>query len=156
MSEKRETGFSRVLKLLAGVLLFYIAWAFLFGGLGLGMGLGVGILTVGAIVTILIKLLFVFFVFALAVSIFQLTRKAFSPETGKSVKNYSEPVVSKVKEHYRAFTNKVECPGCGNIVNGTYKFCPHCAAQLKQTCNRCGAIMQQGWKCCPYCGPDPS
>ncbi|MFZ5639797.1 MAG: double zinc ribbon domain-containing protein [Bacillota bacterium] len=151
MSEK---GVSRVLQLLAWAFLFYIAWAFLFGGLGLGMGLGIGILTIGAIVTILIKLLFVFFVFALAVSIFQLTKKVLAPETDRTLKDYSEPVVSKVKEQYRVFANKVECPGCHKIVNNTYQYCPHCAAQLKQTCDRCGTIIEPGWKCCPFCGPE--
>lgn len=71
------------------------------------MGLGIGILTIGAIITILVKPIFIFFVIALTVSIFQLARKIISPETDKNLKDYSEPVLSKVKGQYRVITNKV-------------------------------------------------
>lgn len=154
MSQQRELTVSRILTLLGWVFLFYVAWQVFFGGLGFGLGLGISLASFGVLIVLLIKLLFVVFVIALLVSIYQLAKRVLFPETGKSLKDYSEPIVSKVKEQYNVFTNKVECPGCHQSVGNTYRYCPYCAAQLKHTCGRCGATLDPAWQCCPYCGPE--
>jgi len=151
MSQQRDLSVSRVLSLLAWVILFYLAWNLFFGGLGLGMGLGVA--AFGALIVILLKLLFLFFVIALVISLFKLVKRVLFPETGKSLKEYNEPLVSKVKEKCNVLTNKTACPGCYNTVSNNYIYCPYCATQLRQICGRCGVTLEPGWKCCPHCGP---
>lgn len=45
----------------------------------------------------------------------------------------------------------IECPGCGNLVNPKFNFCPTCKYSLQPTCPGCQHAVNPGDKFCPYC-----
>lgn len=44
------------------------------------------------------------------------------------------------------------CNGCGEKVNESYDFCPHCKEKLKEECDSCKKMININWRYCPYCG----
>ncbi len=45
-----------------------------------------------------------------------------------------------------------ECPGCGGMVNDSFRFCPRCHYALAPVCAACGQPIRNDYACCPYCG----
>lgn len=44
---------------------------------------------------------------------------------------------------------------CGQVLRGSFKFCPCCARELTSEvgrCAHCGTLLEKDWKCCPECG----
>ena len=46
----------------------------------------------------------------------------------------------------------ISCPGCGNSVKPTAKFCPECGTKMKPSCPNCKKELPAGTKFCPDCG----
>lgn len=46
----------------------------------------------------------------------------------------------------------LQCPKCGEFVNGTEKACHKCGEMLLTKCPECEFPIQIGWKNCPKCG----
>ena len=46
------------------------------------------------------------------------------------------------------------CQNCKNNLQGDFKFCPSCGAQVTQKpfCPGCGKEADASWVACPYCG----
>jgi hypothetical protein len=53
-----------------------------------------------------------------------------------------------------------QCPGCGFMVNDSFRFCPRCRYALAPVCPSCGQPIKNEYTCCPFCGqataPPPS
>jgi hypothetical protein len=45
-----------------------------------------------------------------------------------------------------------QCPGCGFIVNNSFRFCPRCRYAFSPVCSACGQPIRNDYACCPYCG----
>jgi len=45
-----------------------------------------------------------------------------------------------------------ECPGCGFIVNDSFRFCPRCRYAFLPVCSACGQPIRNDYACCPHCG----
>ncbi|MBP2662976.1 MAG: double zinc ribbon [Firmicutes bacterium] len=46
----------------------------------------------------------------------------------------------------------MQCPTCKKLIQGEFKFCPHCGAKTNVVCSGCGKEMMPDWVACPYCG----
>jgi RNA polymerase sigma factor (sigma-70 family) len=44
------------------------------------------------------------------------------------------------------------CPGCGNMVAGSFAFCPHCGIVLTPACPNCRRSVERTWANCAHCG----
>ena len=44
------------------------------------------------------------------------------------------------------------CPGCGQLVQTAFNFCPTCHHALKPVCPSCGKALASEHTYCPYCG----
>lgn len=46
----------------------------------------------------------------------------------------------------------IHCNGCGQKMNGSHEFCPHCKEKLMEECTSCKKMVHINWRYCPYCG----
>jgi len=52
----------------------------------------------------------------------------------------------------RELGDEGSCPSCRRLTEKTFKFCPSCQTQLKDTCATCDQLLSFSWVACPYCG----
>jgi RNA polymerase subunit RPABC4/transcription elongation factor Spt4 len=43
------------------------------------------------------------------------------------------------------------CPSCRRFVERSWRVCPFCQTQLKDTCTHCEQLLSFNWVVCPYC-----
>ena len=43
------------------------------------------------------------------------------------------------------------CPSCRRFVERSWRICPFCQTQLKDTCDQCKQLLSFNWVVCPYC-----
>jgi len=55
------------------------------------------------------------------------------------------------KNIYQESSEYITCNGCGDKVNISYEFCPHCSDKLKEVCTHCKKTINVNWRYCPYC-----
>ncbi|HBX22217.1 MAG TPA: hypothetical protein DEF34_01060 [Desulfotomaculum sp.] len=48
----------------------------------------------------------------------------------------------------------MQCPNCQKALQGDFKFCPYCGAEVVKnfTCHTCHKQVDPAWVSCPYCG----
>lgn len=46
----------------------------------------------------------------------------------------------------------MQCPACNKLIQGEFKFCPHCGNKLNNACSGCGKNIMPEWAVCPHCG----
>jgi predicted amidophosphoribosyltransferase len=48
----------------------------------------------------------------------------------------------------------MNCPNCQKALQGEFKFCPYCGAEVKKnlSCPSCRNKVDQAWVTCPHCG----
>ena len=46
----------------------------------------------------------------------------------------------------------MQCSACNKLIQGDFKFCPHCGSKFNTDCSGCGKNMMLEWVTCPYCG----
>lgn len=47
-----------------------------------------------------------------------------------------------------------KCEKCGQIIIGSYRYCPYCGEATDKFCEKCGKELKHDWKICAYCGSE--
>ena len=56
------------------------------------------------------------------------------------------------KKEVKAKGNIIKCPGCGEEIDSSKKFCPECGFKLVHICPNCNQEVDPSKKFCPECG----